>query len=215
MENTLNVKPRMTRSWWMLVIFILALSGLWCFLEIQVAMSTTGGMFGFHPLIFFAFPAAALLSLAILAIALFKKSQWVGYLCVFPVLALPLPIFFAYELNISGWSQEIRRYSDQNEAAIMKVDFATAVFHEVPYKDHEEMVAVPGFTFSKPDDMLAIEDGVYYGFSIDGNPHVYVKPLFNGARGVAWLTDTAIIGKDPGVQYEYSGVGNWYIWTLH
>jgi len=131
-----------------------------------------------------------------------------------PVVALGLPSCYGYELGIMGWSQEIGRHSVENEVAIKSVDFSSAKFDAVPYKDDERMVPVPGFNWSNSDNMVAAKDGVFFGFTVDDNPHVYICPLMGGSRGVAWVTDTTRIDEASDVNYEYSGTANWYIWTL-
>lgn len=176
-------------------------------------MDNQSGMPGFHPLVLFAVPAGSILSALVLVLALMRKSILIGAASLLPLVALALPVFYGYDLGIAGWSREIGRHALENEVAIKNVDFSVGAFDEFPYKDHERMIEVPGFRWSNSGNMVAAENGVFSGFAVDGVPHIYVCPLMNGARGVAWVTDRAMIDNEPNVHYEYAGVANWYIWT--
>lgn len=204
----------MTRTNWLTLLFLFGATGVWCSFEVRAIMETRGGLVRFHPLVLLAVPAGSIMSTFILVIAFLRKSILLGVLSLLPVVALALPVFFAYDLGILGWSREIGLHARENQAAINSVDFSLENFDEVPYKDHERMVQVPGFIWSNSDTMVAAKNGVFFCFTVDGVPHIYICPLMNGARGVAWVTSTAKIDKESGIRYEYTGVANWYIWIL-
>ena len=195
-----------------LLLFCVVLA--WCYFETLALMDTSGGAVGFHPCVILAFPAGLFLSLVLAAWAIFQKSLTIGLGSILPVLILSLPLCYAYELGIYGWSIEIRENSKTNEAAIKAVDFSKSRFDEVPYKDHERMIEVPGFRWSNSDEMTGAKNGVFFGFEVDSVPHVYVCPLMNGARGIAWVTDASKTNNDPNVKYENTGVAQWCVWTL-
>ena len=201
----------MTRTNWIALLFVFAVTLVWCCLEVNAIMDTRGGMAGFHPLVLFAIPVGAVLSAVVIAVACIRKSFVLGGLSLLPILALCLPIFFSYELGVAAWSREIGFHALENEEALKNTDFSSADFDEVPYKDHERMVQVVGFRWSDVTSMIAAKNGVFYGFTVNDMPHVYICPLRNGARGVAWAIDPA---DDENVRYEYTGIANWYIWTL-
>ena len=177
-------------------------------------MDVRGGAVGFHPCVLFAIPVAVILSLSLACFAFTQRSVIVGLCSVLPVLFLALPIFYAYELGIYGWSNEIRDKSDRNQLAIKETDFSNSIFDEVPYKDHDRRVEIDGFQWRNSDRMTAANNGTFSGFMVNSIPHVYVCPLMNGARGVAWVNDASNINADPSVRYEHAGVANWYIWTM-
>ena len=199
---------------WAFPLLLIGVALLWGYFEALAFMDIRGRMAGFALSVILAIPAAGLFCLAMIAWALRQKSAAIGCCSLLPVLILALPIFFAYQLGIYGWSNEIGVHSEINEAAIMRTDFTGAQFEEVPYKDHERMVEVTGFKWSNADGMIAAKNGSFYGFVVDSVPHVYISPLMNGARGVAWVTDTSKINGDPTVRYEYTGVAKWFVWTL-
>ena len=199
----------------LLVVFVLILaSGVWCIFELHFLMDTSGKMVGMHPIVIFALPAGIVFSLIGMAIAVTQKSFVCSVLSLIPVILMAAPIFFAYNLGIAGWSAAVREHSVENQLAIEGTDFSQAQYERVPYKDDARIVPVADFIWPNATEMSAAKNGIYYGFAIDGIPHVYVCPLRNGCRGVAWLTDTDIIGQDESVRYEYTGEANWYIWTF-
>ena len=206
-NNILGVK-------WGFPLLLIGLALVWCYFEALAFMGTRGGAVGFHPCVILAIPLACLIWLGIVAWAYCQKSLAIGLCSFLPVLILGSPILYAYQLGIYGWSQEIRSKSNVNAVAIASVDFSEAQFNEVPYKDHERMVKIAGFEWNNADKMIAAKNGEFYGFAIDSVPHVYICPLMNGSRGIAWVPDTSKINDDPNVKYEYTGVSNWYIWTL-
>ena len=186
----------------------------WCYFETLAFMDTRGNAVGFHPNVIGAIPFAFLVSLALILFAYFKKSLAVAACSILPIILLGLPIYYSYQISIYGWSNEIHARSDINAMAIDNTDFSTAHFDYVPYKDHERMTEVVGFQWSNADERTGAKNGVFLGFVVNSVPHVYICPLMNGARGVAWVTAPASINNDPSVRYEYTGVANWYIWTL-
>ena len=206
----------MTRPGWIVVLLLLVIAIVWCCFEISALMATTEGMIGFHPAVILAIPVGLFLSLAILACAFRMRSYLAGLASVLPILATFLPFFFGYNLGIAGWSQETRRRSEVNLDAIQRIDFTTAKFAEVPYKSHERMVPIPGFGWNNANEMSAADNGVFFGFTVKDAPHVYICPLKNGARGIAWVTDAKgeVLTENSSVRYEHTGAENWYIWTM-
>lgn len=187
---------------------------IWSVFEVQTLMDTSGKMVGMHPLVLFAIPFGLILTLIALALAAVRKSFACALLAFLPILVLTTPIFFAYQINIASWSAVVQQHSDENQAAIEGTDFSTAQFSEVPYKDHPQMVPVAGFTWPNASEAAAAKNGTFYGFVVGGVPHVYLCPLRNGCRGVAWMPDPNVIDSDQSVRYEYTGIANWYIWTF-
>ncbi|MEM9412756.1 MAG: hypothetical protein AAGA30_16715, partial [Planctomycetota bacterium] len=201
-------------SRWVLPLLSLCVTVCWCYLETLALMDTRGLAVGFHPCVIFAIPLSGLVSLALAVYACVKRSLAIGFCSVLHVALLCLPIFYAYDLGIYAWSREINGKSTINSTAIANTDLSGAQFNQVPYKDHERMVGISGFQWSHADQMSAAKNGVFFGFEVDSVPHVYICPLMNGARGVAWVIDSSKINNDPRVIYEYTGCDNWYIWTL-
>ena len=203
-----------TSSRWVFPLLLLCATLCWCYFETLALMDTRGRAVGFHPCVIFAAPFAGLISLVLILFACVNKSLAIGLCSILPILLLGLPIFYAYDLGIYAWSKEIRRNSNVNSTAIANTDFSGARFVEIPYKDHQRMVGISGFQWSNANEMTATKNGVFFGFELDTVPHVYICPLVNGARGVAWVIDSSKINNAPNVKYEYTGVDNWYIWTL-
>ena len=199
---------------WMVPCVIVGIALVWCYFETQAFMDVRGRMVGFHPSVLFAIPVAFFLSFGLACSALNQRSATIGLCSVLPVLILVIPVFYSHELVMYGWSNEIRDKSDRNKVAIDETDFSNSIFDNVPYKDHERMVKIDGFKWRDSDKMIAARNGIFSGFMVDSVPHVYICPLKNGARGVAWVSDTANINTDPSVRYEDTGVANWYIWTM-
>ena len=201
-------------SKWVFPLLLLCLTVCWCYFETLALMDTRGHAVGFHPCVIFAIPFGGVVFLALSIFAFVKRSLVIGICSLLPVLLLGLPIFYAYDLGIYAWSQEIFAKSEINSTAIANADLSDAQFDEVPYKDHERMVAISGFQWNNADQMSAAKNGVFSGFEVNSVPHVYICPLMNGARGVAWVVDSSKINNDPNVKYEYTGYNKWYIWTL-
>jgi len=199
------------------VVFVLLLlsTAVWCFFEVQAIAEISGKMIGFHPLVFFGVPAGLMMSVACFAVSPIRNRLAAMCVAIVPAAALFAPLFFGYNISVFAWSNAIRLHAVTNEAAIKSTDFSTAVFQEIPYKDHERMVPVNDFAWPNSTEMIQDYKGVFCGFTVDGVPHVYVHPIRNGSRGVAWIENKDIIGKDPYVRYEFLGTTNWYLWTYH
>ena len=78
------------------------------------------------------------------------------------------------------------------------------------------MVPIPGFGWTNANEMSAADNGVFFGFTVKDAPHVYICPLKNGARGIAWVTNAngEVLTENASVRYEHTGAENWYIWTM-
>jgi len=199
---------------WTIVVLVLAIASAWCYFEVAALGDTRGHMVGFHPAVLFAAPAGIILALVILAMAAIRKSMFMAITAALPVALLLGPLFFIYQLGVAGWTAELSRHAEANEIAVSQTDFSGAEFEAVPYKDHVRMVPVSGFKWNNADEMTSTKEGVFHGFTVADVPHVYVCPLRNGCRGVAWIAEGVDVPETQEVHYEYSGKSNWHIWTM-
>lgn len=171
-------------------------------------------MIGFHPLILFAFPMAALLVLIGFICALlggwrFGIGALIGGACIIPAFGTMSALYG------SGPEYGIATYAGENAAAVVAANLPEVPEQSpiLPY-DETKLVPVAGFRWYCGNH-IAAPDGVYFAWKSNGVVHIRVQKQHGGWQGLAYSQDARAIEalrKVSGFHYDPSQTSGWWHW---
>ena len=198
---------------WVNAVAMLAIAVAWACWAVDTLQDTTIALAGMAPILL-GILLIGMLFICGITNAFYHRSFFQLAIAIAAILIVLAPIYFLFEISKQAWAEEVVRNATANEAAISATDFSDANFEYVPYKDHERMVPVVGFSWSIPEPKYPTADGKFLGFTVNGTPHVYLFPIRNGCRGLAWIKDKSFLERETEVRYFPTENDNWYFWMM-
>ena len=180
-------------------------------LEVSTVWFAGDSMIGF--LFVFTIPVAAISTLILLGVALYRNSLLIAGSTLIGFALAVSPLFLMPALTFQSWNHSLAKFDRINTEAVTQADLT-----EFDYASNHgfysmKLKPLPEFEWYY-DQHFAAPEGVFSAFSINEIPHVYVNKIRHGAKGVAYAPDKSMLPADGEFEYQHSGVGSWYIWSF-
>jgi hypothetical protein len=186
----------------------------WALFAARLIWNQGDHMLGFHPVMLASFPGAFIGAAS--AIFLLISRQWqIGSALGLGALILFLVVWNARAIEEHAWRSTIISNSQDNEKALASIQ--TDIKDDVlfPLWESEKLSPMEGFRWFGTNHVSAPK-GVYYGFRIDGIPHVRIQKIRRGWRGIALAHSESvltILAARTKMKYSRVGSSDWYTWS--
>ena len=204
-----------TKTRWIVAATLLAIYVAWALLVIYIFINRGDQMIAFDPVLMIAF--SGIILGAITAVVLLICRQWqVALALCLGVLTLILAFRNGDRVEDAVWQRTIKLHEKANETAMATIQSKISGEDLFDVWENEKLTPLNNFHWYRTNDFSA-PHGTYFGFRINGVPHVRIQKIRHGWKGIALVhsePDLKAAETQYGITYSRIGESDWFTWSF-